>query len=110
MMHGQNGHMAGDCLFSATEVSLCPTDAVAMVAYHISAYHSFLNVIINSNSLVLLVSLLLAVFAIFTFYTSPILLVPLLPAGSMYCSPPVCSRDRRVTRWLSLFENSPASV
>ena len=108
MMHGQDGHMSGDCLLSSTEVSFCPTDAVAMVAYHVSAYHSFLNVTTNLSFTALIALLLLVVFAILTFYVNSFSPNIFLSVRSISGSPPIVARDRKITRWLSLFENSPS--
>ena len=106
MTHGSDGRMSGDCPFSAG-VSFCPQDTLAVVIHHISAYQSFLNVTITSGIMTLLISLFLLVLATFVLSIGPPLSGLLLPI-SIYDFPPASSHDRKIKRWLSLFENSPS--
>lgn len=109
MMHAPGAHGQNGCPFS-TGVSFCPQDAVALVTHHISAYQSFLNATIPSGTMTLLASLLLAAFAFAILYLGSFLFAPpsLALAGITDGSPPVVSGDRKIIRWLSLFENSPS--
>jgi len=107
-MHGPDGRMQSDCPFSAMGVSLCPQDTVAMAFHHISAYNSFLNVPVNLGittfiiSLLLVAGAMLAVSLNITLFELPVLV------GIFYHFPLDVSYKRKITRWLSLHENSPA--
>ena len=94
MARGSGGRMQGDCPFSTMAVS-CPQDALAAAVHHISAFVSFLNVPIV---------LFTIIFTAFIF-SLPLLRRPLV-IGYLY-NPPRYSQNRKITRWLSLFENSP---
>ena len=102
-----DGHMAGDCPFSAMGTSLCPQDTVAAALHHIGAYSSFLNVPVPSltTAIVLLLAFALALALIFI---SKSLLGPPLELGVVYDDPPAYTANRKITKWLSLFENSPS--
>jgi hypothetical protein len=108
MMQGPDGRMEGDCPFSVVGLSICPQDTVAVAIHHISAYQAFLNVSVSSGLTALILSLLLAVCAIFFIFIRSLL----LGSPSFVCvpndSPPTGSSGRKITRWLSLFENSPS--
>lgn len=108
MMQGPDGRMKGDCPFSVVGQSICPQDTVAVAIHHISAYQAFLNVPVSSGLTALIISLLFVVCAIFfIFIRSPLL----EPPSFVYIpndSPLTSLSGRKITRWLSLFENSPS--
>ncbi|MEK7609855.1 MAG: hypothetical protein AAB470_01890 [Patescibacteria group bacterium] len=108
MTRGPDGRMEGDCPFSVVGQSICPQDTVAVAIHHISAYQSFLNMPVGSGLTALIVSLLFAVCAaLFILISSPLLGPPAV-ARILYDSPSIGLRSRKLTRWLSLFENSPS--
>lgn len=108
MAHNPDGRMSGDCPFSVMGESLCPQNNLAVAIHHISASHSFLNVPVSFGLMVSLIAFLLTIAAIFAFSSSlPLFSLPALASGCSD-SPPVYSRDRKIIRWLSLFENSPS--
>lgn len=107
MTSGPDGRMQGDCPFSATGVTLCPQNAVAIAMHHISAYQSFLNVPTGFDLVALLSALGGIGIVVVLIATSP--LVPsTVPVSILYESPPPISYNRKLVRWLSLFENSPS--
>ncbi|MEK7515769.1 MAG: hypothetical protein AAB555_02465 [Patescibacteria group bacterium] len=107
MSYGPDGSMQGDCPFSSLGTSLCPPGALPGAVHHLSAYQSFINVPINSGITALIISLLITVFValIFSFHQLP----RIAPVRVPYHSPPFTSQDRKIKRWLSLFENSPSN-
>ncbi|MDO8481588.1 MAG: hypothetical protein Q7S75_00720 [bacterium] len=109
VMHESDGRMQGDCPFSTMGVPLCPQNLVAAAVHHISAYQSLLNTPINYNSTILIVALLIIMYGIFMFFIRPPTLQPQL-IGHFRDSPHSSARDRKTTRWLSLFEHSPSLV
>ena len=54
--------------------------------------------------------LLLALFATLLVAVRPRLFEPAVATGRLYRSPPSVSRGEKISRWLSLFENSPSLV
>jgi hypothetical protein len=110
MMQGPDGRMVGDCPFSAMGASLCPQDNVAVAIHHVSAYYAFLNVPVGTSFAALMISLLLVACTLLIItIRSPLLGLPIL-AYVLYDSPPPNAYSRKITRWLSLFENSPSHL
>ena len=107
MTHRPSGEMNNSCPFAIAGASLCPQDNMMSVIHHISSYQSFLNTPIGSSAATLLISLLLFAVAII-FATSPPLLKIPARVPNIDNSPPDIASKRKVTRWLSLFENSPS--
>ena len=101
MTYGPDGSMQGDCPFSSLGTSLCPPSALPGAVHHLSSYQSFISVTLNFITV-----LLILVSAIFVFLFHLLLYKPLVPVS--YSSPPFTSQDRKIKRWLSLFENSPS--
>ncbi len=110
MMQGPDGRMVGDCPFSAMGASLCPQDTAAVAIHHVSAYYAFLNVPVGTSFAALIISLILAVCSILIISIRSPLSGPPIPATVLYDSPPPNSYNRKITRWLSLFENSPSHL
>jgi len=108
MMHGPNESVSNDCPFSAMGVSLCPQDAVAVVFHHISAYNSLFTVPVSFGVVALILSLLLAVCTVLILSLRPPPFALPVVIASFSDSPSVTSYDRKITHWLSLFENSPS--
>jgi len=105
MSSGPDGRMQGGCPFSATGVSLCPQDALAVALHHLSSYQSFISVPLHSALLALISALFLVIYVVLLFSFHPFLYRP--PAFISYSAPPFTSQDRKIKRWLSLFEHSP---
>lgn len=110
MAHGADGDMLGDCPFAIPSgATLCPQDSLSMVSYHISALRAFLGVPV-SFMLILLASL--------AWVMCLALIASLNPPNS---NQPLSSRNlsgyllgvlplrRKLSRWLSLLEHSPAT-
>jgi hypothetical protein len=110
MMQGPDGRMVGDCPFSAMGASLCPQDTVAVAVHHISAYYAFLNVPIGSGAASLIILLLATASIMLMIFREWMLPGPPQFLYSFYNSPPLDSNRRKITHWLSLFENSPSFV
>lgn len=107
MMHGPEGGVQGDCPFSAMGVSLCPQETLAIAIHHISAYQAFINVSVSSSMMVFIISLLLILCVYLTFSLGRVLIR--FPVSVFFHnSPPASSYKIKITRWLSLFENSPS--
>lgn len=108
LMHEPEGAMQGGCPFSALGASLCPPDALSEALHHITAYHSFLSVQMSPSVTAIIVALILASGVLLM--SVPPLLKPLTIPGQFYHPPPVSSPSRKITHWLSLFENSPSQI
>ena len=109
MMIGMSdGHMAGTCSFSIMGVSLCPQDTLEMVINHISAYQSFLNVVVSMSAMSALFLLFIVAYLILGRPHEPFLQSTPVFGSISLVSPPKASAKRKITRWLSLFENSPS--
>ena len=102
MIHGPDGRMSGNCLFSASSVSLCPQDTVAVAIHHLSAYHAFLNAPVGSGLTAIIISLLFVIGTFYVIFThSPLL--GLRAVVNVLGDPPLTtSHDRKITHWLSL--------
>ncbi|OYV27667.1 MAG: hypothetical protein B7W98_01300, partial [Parcubacteria group bacterium 20-58-5] len=107
MKYGPDGRMQGDCPFSALGASLCQQGGEAGVLHHIAAYQSFLNIPAGSDLTAAIIASLLAFAAALAFSIRTLSVRPPTPIRRFYHSPPVSFRTRKITRWLSLFENSP---
>lgn len=108
VMIGADGRMAGDCPFVMNGLSLCPQEALAVAAHHIAAYRSFFNISVNSGiTAVILVYLFLIMAVVILSISPPLFSQPIL-TNSFYNSPPAVRRNKKITRWLSLLENSPS--
>ena len=107
MTYGSDGRMQGDCPFSNMGTSLCPPSALPGAVHHISAYQSFVSVPVNFGMTMLMISLLIiaSIALIFSFHPH-LYKVPLFVP---YNPTPSTSQDRKIKRWLSLFENSPSN-
>ena len=104
MLHGPGEQMIGDCPFSAMDVALCPADILNFIVHHISAYNSFFNIPVGFYVTTVIISLL--------FFASILvglsLFEPSPPLVRLFNYPLITSPGRKVTRWLSLLENSPS--
>lgn len=109
MIHKPDGSMEGTCpLSSPSEESLCSQNTILSAIHHISAYQSLLNVQVNSNITLGLISLLLLVLIFVMSLRDTDLINRLLYFNRFYNLPPPLSGARKIIRWLSLFENSPS--
>lgn len=106
MSYGPDGRMQGDCPFSAAGRAACPQDAVAVALHHLSSYQSFLSAPIVPTITSLIIAWLVIVSGAFAFLFHPPFHRPLVPV--LYHSTPFTSHDRKIKRWLSLFEYSPS--
>ena len=89
--------------------STCPPSQISMAFHHLSSYGNFIQAIISpTTASVLTMILFLALAFVFIRYTKlnqPSLFSRLLFRENFESS---LSQYRKITRWLSLFENSPA--
>lgn len=109
MMHGPDGRILGDCPLSVLGASLCPQDIVSVARHHISAYYTFLNVPVGAGLAPLIAFLLFVISAVLlTFVRLPLLGPPAL-SYVLYDSQSADSYSKKITRWLSLLENSPSN-
>src|SRR3989344_405132 len=108
MTRGADGGMEGDCPFSVMGVALCPQDALAAVAHHVSAYQSFLNVVASSGVTAIIVALLVALAAALLFSVVPLLYAARARVRPLFNASFVVPQERERIRWLSLFEHSPS--
>ncbi|MBI5470555.1 hypothetical protein HY968_04545 [Candidatus Kaiserbacteria bacterium] len=106
MMDGSNGRMQGDCPFSVMGVPLCPQDTQAAVIHHLSSFQSFLSVPVPVTTLTPVLAFAALIFLVFLI--DPPWVRPVAFPEYFYHTPLV-SRGRKITRWLSLLENSPSS-
>ena len=108
MAQGVDGQMQGDCPFSVMGVALCPQDALAAVAHHVSAYQSFLNVVASSGVTAIIVALLVALAAALLFSLVPLLYAARARVRPLFNASLVVPQERERIRWLSLLERSPS--
>lgn len=109
MSYGVDGSMQGDCPFSTTGTPLCPQDALAMTLHHLSSYQSFFSVPVGFGLAEL--SIIFAVIGIaLVLSTNLFSFLYTVPIGALYKSPPAAVYNRRLTRWLSILENSPSFI
>lgn len=99
-----------DCVASAIDGTVCPTNIMAMTSHHISAIQTLTTTLpASSNWLLLIASLLLVSVSLFLFYKN--LLLPkleFLPQRLRDLTLHSLYSRQKVTSWLSLFELSPA--
>ena len=101
--------MANGCPLSIIlDGKICPESALGIAVHHFSIYQSLTNVPVNFGIAALIISLLfvlsaiLAVFINLSFFGNPAFV------RIFYNSPPHTWYKRKISRWLSLHENSPA--
>ena len=107
--HEPGGNMTNDCPFSSPGTSFCPQNLIAATIHHLSAYYSFFNVPLNLG-LTMFVSLLLILYFVLISSISPPRFKSALLNSRLYTPLPVPLRDRKITHWLALLENSPAPL
>jgi len=110
MSNMSDKHMDGGCPFSVPGQSACPQNIDDMVVSHISAYNSFLNVTFSSGLTSLILSLLLVVYVVFSIFIYSLLFSPPKIFYFSYSNLFGSFHNRKITSWLSLFENSPSLV
>ncbi|MFA6414772.1 MAG: hypothetical protein WC217_00585 [Candidatus Paceibacterota bacterium] len=108
MVHGSDGQMQTDCPFTQTGASLCPQDAVTMVMHHIATYQSFLTMSVGPSLMALIIAAFSIVSLAAILFARPRLQTFAASRGALYKSPPPISYNRKLTRWLSILENSPS--
>ena len=109
LTHRESEWMQGVCPITQADQSLCIQGSASTVLNHISAYSSFINIQIVTSLTVLILMLILV------FLNALGLFSPFMPLGlksvlNFYNSPLVSTYKRKITRWLSLFENSPSLI
>jgi len=110
MMRSSDGQMAGDCPFSTAAASPCPQGIAAAAVHHISEYETFLNVPVSPSAVISVLGALFALAAaIVIYFTLPLREPPTVGCFS-HDSKPADLFNRKITRWLSLFENSPSFI
>ncbi len=105
-----NQSMASECPYATVGGKVCPQGVLGVIVHHISLYQSFTNVPINFGMAALMISLLLVVSAILAIFIKLSLFGPSVLNGIFYNSPLNSLYKRKISRWLSLHENSPATV
>ena len=108
MNHGAN-HAVG-CIASTVDNTPCPENIAAMSVHHIQAFISFFSVV-PSVPLIFLLALLFAAFLSAGFFYikhRDSILASWLMWRVRLDPERQLSRPREITRWLSLFENSPS--
>lgn len=108
MSHDTDGRMQGGCPFSAAGTPLCPQDAFAATMHHLSAYQSFFGVSVETAIVALMSALLLAALYVLVSLVRPFVLRPPIRGRHSYRSPSISACTSKITRWLSLLENSPS--
>ena len=92
-----------------SSTSTCPPSQIGMAFHHISSYGNFLTAIISPTT-ASVISVLLLLVAAFVF-ARYVLLNQVLSLSRLYSREDTessLSQYRKLTRWLALFENSPA--
>ncbi len=108
MNHGA-GHTRG-CVASAVNTTPCPENIIEMSVHHIQAFVTFFSVVPPDSSITLFTLLLVTLVVAMVFITkrqnqilnrSELWQINHDPERKLI-------RPRKITRWLSLFENSPS--
>jgi len=108
MNHGAN-HIVG-CTASVVDNTPCPENIVAMSVHHIQTFVSFISVV-PSIPFIFLIALLFSVFLGVGFLSvkhQSLLLNNMVFWRVLRDPERRPSRPQKITRWLSLFENSPS--
>lgn len=110
MRHSMDSESSSGCPFSLTDTSVCLQNNIVAITHHLSAYQAFLNVQPIAGMTALLALIFLSVWVLYAFGHKPDLLSPpsALVAVLARTLPFPEKPQRRITRWLSLFENSPS--
>ena len=100
--------MADQCPLTVFGGEVCPQSALGVAIHHISVYQSLTSVPVNFGIAAFVIFLLIFISAIAAVFINSARFG--LPAiiGFFYNFPPSTSYTRKITRWLSLHENSPA--
>ena len=109
MAHGDEGSMQGNCPFSVIGGTSCPQNLTAATVHHIFAYQSFLSVLAETG-VTAVITLLLALYAAVLFSFRLPLYKPPERVKRFFNTVVVTPQDRATIRWLSLLENSPATL
>lgn len=108
MNHGTG--QATSCIASVVDITTCPENIVSMSVHHIQAFVSFFNVV-PSIQFIFLLALLLAVLLSMGYLFTNLQdshLTDLISWWFQHDPERQLARPREITRWLSLFENSPS--
>lgn len=105
-------HMNVDCTASAIEGGAsCPAGALALALHHISAVKIFSTASfpISLDDFSILELMLLGLLSLFLLCKSSLYLdIAFLPQKFRCLNLNVLDKDQKITKWLSLFENSPS--
>lgn len=104
--HGMHSS-SNDCVASAIDGIVCPTNIVNMALHHISVLQTFSQASIPSTASVLLSLLLFAMISFFLLRKDLFYLQPVFSLRG-YRNPTRPHRQQKITSWLALFEHSPA--
>lgn len=112
MSHSKN-HTTSNCIASVIDRVICPQIGFDTALHHIDAYQSFSKALIlpSISAYLLLIIVLFGINFIFSKYLSrKKFLIPLLQhiLHREYEQELNLHRPRKITAWLSLFENSPS--
>ena len=108
MAHGSDGRMQGDCPFSSVGNVNCIQDTTTSALHHIFSYQSFFNVSVANELISLFALMFIALSLFFRFYIDKNV-SNIFVKNRFYNFPPDNSYLRKMTGWLSLFENSPSA-
>ncbi len=112
-MHTSMQGKDGGCIASTVQDSNCPyqVNSLDYLNFHLNAYHSFSSVVFGENVLkALLFSFSLLMLVILTFLTPHILRSTefiFSKAKYRFRNSFYSHQKQKISRWLSLFENSP---
>ena len=101
-------NMADECPYALVGDKVCPQSAFGSVVHQISLYQLFTNAPINFGLAAFIFSLFLIAGAILAVFINSALSAPPAITGISCNFPPGASYKRKISRWLSLHENSPA--
>lgn len=111
MMVGMSdGGMSENCPLSFMGMSLCLQDTLGMAVMHISSYQSFLSITVGITVMLSVLLLSFVASVIMTRLRDSLLNNNLVFVRIDRFSPYETFGKRKITSWLSLFENSPANV
>lgn len=89
--------------------SICPPSQIGMAFHHLSFYGNFMSAIISPTTTSFIsILLLIAVAFVFTRYALLNQVISLSRLYSREDTESLLSQRIKLTRWLALFENSPA--
>ena len=110
MKHRMDGLMSANCPVASFHTSACPTGTLSSATHYFSMYQAFTNVLVSSFVIQILMTIFLFVAVVYVLQKNlasiRYLFILLFCLSRNYSAK--LFRPQTITRWLSLFINSPS--